>query len=67
MIEHETSGLLIQPGDRQSLALAIKKMVSDLKIREKMGKNAQSIARERHNITDLFCGLKRIYLEMVDA
>jgi glycosyltransferase involved in cell wall biosynthesis len=67
MIEHETSGLLIQPGDRQSLALAIKKMVSDLKMREKMGKNAQSIARERHNITDLFCGLKRIYLEMVDA
>jgi glycosyltransferase involved in cell wall biosynthesis len=46
LVQHEKTGLLVKPGDLGELAEALRKLLSDERLREKMGKESYQYAEE---------------------
>lgn len=44
IVQHQTNGLLVTPGDANELAAAIKQLHADAKLRQQLGKNAKQMA-----------------------
>ncbi|RMG42554.1 MAG: glycosyltransferase family 4 protein [Candidatus Dadabacteria bacterium] len=53
IIDHGTNGLLVPAGDCEALVNAIKKMLSDSQLRDKLKINAVTV-KERYNINKIF-------------
>lgn len=45
LVEHDTTGILVPPGDPRELALAIELLLCDAALRTRLGRNAQDRAR----------------------
>ncbi len=50
VIEPERTGLLVEPRDVQGLAAALDRALSDATLRDRMGRAAQQVARERYSV-----------------
>jgi glycosyltransferase involved in cell wall biosynthesis len=50
IVEHEVTGLLVQPGDVDGLTAALERMIGDPALRERLGHNARAVFDERLNL-----------------
>jgi glycosyltransferase involved in cell wall biosynthesis len=64
VIEHEISGILIEPGNQEGLALAIDRLFRHPDERARIGREARSIVNERHDIQKMFAQLANIYSDL---
>lgn len=58
---HERNGLLVAPQDAFALAHAIRRLVEDAPLRERMGRNGRAIARERFSVDRVSADVLAIY------
>jgi colanic acid/amylovoran biosynthesis glycosyltransferase len=65
VVEHESSGLLVQERDIAGLSAALKLLATNSGLRAEMGQRGQSIIRERHDIGILNDRLLGIYRELI--
>lgn len=66
VIENMQNGLLIDPGDVDSLARAIDLLVNDRDLRNRLGAAARRIVQERYNWQDRAKEIKELYLKLVN-
>jgi glycosyltransferase involved in cell wall biosynthesis len=66
VIEQETNGLLIPPGDRGALAAAMGRLASDTDLRQRMGQANRERARSRFGAHRLWQELDLNWLEIAD-
>jgi glycosyltransferase involved in cell wall biosynthesis len=66
VIEQETNGLLISPGDRGALAAAMGRLASDTDLRQRMGQANRERARSRFGAHRLWQELDLNWLELAD-
>jgi glycosyltransferase involved in cell wall biosynthesis len=64
MVTNEENGLLFSAGDPFSLAACILKVLGDKSLMNKLSKNAQQVANDRHNPVSIAQNMKDIYLEL---
>jgi glycosyltransferase involved in cell wall biosynthesis len=48
VLEHESTALLVKPGDSDALTQAIQRLAADAQLRIELGRNAREIAHARH-------------------
>ena len=65
MINEGDSGILIEPGDRSTLAGAIERIALDPDVCNRMGRQAHRLARERHDISHMFGCLATAYRDVM--
>ncbi|MBW8012030.1 MAG: glycosyltransferase family 4 protein [Chloroflexi bacterium] len=65
MITDDLNGKLIIPGKTQALSDAIQVFALDSKLRNAMGRASLDTCIERHNITDLYNQLSKIYFRII--
>ena len=63
-IVDQLTGILVPPGDRNALSLAIGKLLDDPQMRARMGQHGQSIAKERFSWPALASEVMRVYSEL---
>ena len=64
VIEDGASGLLVPPGDAAALASAMRTLLADPRRRERMGRRAREIARERFDLEDSVCRYAALFREL---
>ena len=64
MIEDGASGLLVPPGDAAALASAMRTLLADPRRRERMGRRAGEIARDRFDLEDSVCRYAALFREL---
>ena len=64
VVEDGRSGIILAPGDKKALAEAIARMTVNTEERREMGTAAREGIPERHDIRDLFDGLRNVYREL---
>lgn len=52
IVEHERTGLLVKPGDVDSLTAALQKLLHDAELRTRLGKNARTVFEEKLAISN---------------
>jgi glycosyltransferase involved in cell wall biosynthesis len=63
ILDHERTGLLVEPGDPKALVVALKRLSADANLRHRLGRNARAEARDytwvanAQRIVDTFRGL----------
>lgn len=62
IITSEQSGLLVQPGDVDALAAALTRLVEDQPLRERLGKAAMAVHRERLELTSFVGAICDLWL-----
>ena len=65
IIDHETNGLLVPPGDRTALAAALDRLCLDRSLRERLGTAAQATARHCFTIPSHAAAIERVYREVL--
>lgn len=65
IITNEQTGLLVQPGDVEALATAMTRLVEDRPLRERLGKAALAVHRERLELTSFANTICSIWLAAV--
>jgi glycosyltransferase involved in cell wall biosynthesis len=65
MIRDGVDGLLVDPGDRLGLGMALNRLVQDRGLRDQMGKAAASTVRDRYAIESVVAAIESSYLEIV--
>ncbi len=50
IVQHEVTGLLVQPGDVDGLVSALERLIGDPPLRERLGQNARALFEERLNL-----------------
>jgi len=63
LVTHEENGLLVTPGDKDSLADALRKLLADGGLRLKLAIQARKIIEERFELGANFAGLRDLLLE----
>lgn len=48
VVEHEQSGLLVPPGDRDALAAALRRLYRDRRLRRRLGRRGRRLVERRH-------------------
>ena len=66
-IEHDVTGLLVQPGDEKELAAAIVRLIDDAETRRRMGAAGQIRAKEKYSWTALAGEVVGTYRELMRA
>jgi glycosyltransferase involved in cell wall biosynthesis len=61
ILTHEANGLLVAPGDIAALAAAIKRLLQDRALRERLGSAARSTIERRFSLDDAMARLSSIY------
>lgn len=61
VVEHNTSGFIIKPGDLESLKKYILILANNSELRNSMGKTARTRIDERHDIKRLFEAISNLY------
>jgi len=63
VVQENTNGFLVSPGDLHELALAIKRLVKDYDLRENMGGAGQRIYNEKFTATQMIRNVETLYAE----
>jgi glycosyltransferase involved in cell wall biosynthesis len=61
VIENEVNGLLLAPGDIEGLAAAIRRLLEDAELRERLGSAARATIETHFSLPDAMDKLSRIY------
>ena len=61
VIEHDVNGLLVAPGDIEGLAAAIRRLLEDPALRERLGQAARATIETHFSLPDALEKLSRIY------
>ena len=64
LVEHNVNGLLVPAGDRASLAVALRRVLSDRAFAERLGEEARTTIARRHTPEKSLEALERIYTEL---
>jgi len=62
MIEHEKTGLLVQPANAQELANALQKLINDKNLQIELSKNAKQSVEQNFGLEKMVAATKKIYL-----
>ncbi len=65
IVEHEVSGLLVPPGDAAALAGALKRLLGDREMAERMGAAGRKAAQARFAASVCLDQLERVYTAMI--
>ena len=65
MIRDGIDGLLVEPGDRSGLGVALSQAVQDPGLRKRIGQAAASTVRDRYAIESVVAAIESTYLEIV--
>lgn len=61
IVEHEASGILIEPGDRAALAGALRQLIESAGLRRKMGERGRKIVEQKFDARANFGKLERVF------
>jgi glycosyltransferase involved in cell wall biosynthesis len=50
IVQHEITGLLVEPGDVDGLAAALERLLADASLRARLGRNARAVYEQRLNL-----------------
>jgi glycosyltransferase involved in cell wall biosynthesis len=67
VVEHGVTGLLAPPGDREGLAAAVDRLLTDGRLRAAMGRAARERCRERYGIDRVAAAYRDLYEEVARA
>jgi glycosyltransferase involved in cell wall biosynthesis len=65
LIDEGKTGLLVPPGDSGALAAAIRRLLDDPALRERMGKRARERAQERFTVARHVASVQAVYDELL--
>ncbi len=65
VVAHEENGLLIEPGDTKALLLAMKTILGDQPMREKMGQRGKAKVEQEFSVAQMVAGNLAIYRQLV--
>lgn len=65
LVAHGVNGLLVQPGDVQGLACALKKILLDKGLAEKMGKEGRKRIRDQFSSDVMVRSIEEVYKELL--
>lgn len=65
VVEHEATGLLVAPGDREGLRAAVARLAGDAELRARLGGRARRRCLERFGITPVAAAYQRLYQEVL--
>ena len=65
LIEHERTGLIVEPGDVEGLASALGRLIGDPELRQRLGENGKTLHRTRLAIESCGERLVAIWTESV--
>lgn len=66
IIEHEVSGLLVEPGDAESLAKSIRRVLEDAELRRRMAVKGRVRAEERFDVTRAVGTMRQWFAERLE-
>jgi glycosyltransferase involved in cell wall biosynthesis len=65
VIKNNVNGLLIPPGNSESLAKAIEKLITNQKLRDEMGKKGKNIYKEKFSAKKMLDKIESLYDELL--
>jgi glycosyltransferase involved in cell wall biosynthesis len=65
VLQHETSGLLVPPGDAPAMAAALQRLIVDGELRRRVGAQARLDAVERHSWERYLARLEHVFSEAI--
>lgn len=65
LVEDGVSGILVPPGDMESLATALKVLAADVDLRQHLGQAALSRAQERFDVSTMVRGYEALYEQVL--
>jgi glycosyltransferase involved in cell wall biosynthesis len=65
LIEHDTSGVLVPPGDPAALASALTKLLIDAELRERLADEARSVVEQRFDTRSNFVRLRDLFVDVL--
>jgi glycosyltransferase involved in cell wall biosynthesis len=65
LVAHEQTGLLTPPGDIESLANSLKRLLTDAALRRRLAEQARKVIEERFNLELSFLPLRQLLGEMI--
>ncbi|MBI3345402.1 MAG: glycosyltransferase [Gammaproteobacteria bacterium] len=66
-VQHEQTGLIVEPKNPQALAGAMERLLSDASLRQRLGEAARRYAQERFGLTAMLDKMEAIFTEVGDA
>jgi glycosyltransferase involved in cell wall biosynthesis len=67
IIEHERTGFLYRPNDRNDFTLAFQKLAKDAKLREKLGKHGREVTLRKFNLTLMAAQIADLFGRVLNA
>lgn len=65
VVKEEVNGILVPPKDVEKLACAIKRLVSDKRLRDEMGRQGQKVYKEKFTVRKMIQSLDGLYDELL--
>ena len=67
VIEHDVSGLLVPPGDKDQLSAALARVTSDAALRARLGEAARAFVRPRFGVDRYVASITDLYSDLLAA
>jgi glycosyltransferase involved in cell wall biosynthesis len=67
LVEHEKSGLLVEPGDVAALTDALERLVTDPGLRQRLGRAARATIEQRFDGSRIALRYEELFAELVGA
>ncbi len=67
VIEHDVSGLLVPPGDKDQLSAALARVIGDAALRARLGEAARAFVRPRFGVDRYVASITDLYLDLLAA
>ena len=67
VIEHDVSGLLVPPGDKDQLGAALARVIADETLRARLGAAARAFVRPRFGVDRYVASITDLYSDLLDA
>jgi glycosyltransferase involved in cell wall biosynthesis len=67
VIEHDVTGLLVPPGDKDQLGAALARVIGDQALRVRLGEAARAFVRPRFGIDRYITSITSLYSDLLAA